>query len=149
MTELTRQIQIDASPSEVYKVVSDPSCLQRWVTIQDCLEEGPSGDLEQGARVVQRLRVAGRCFHVRWTVSDAQPPSLLVWDGRGPLGSRAHAVYKLSENGRGTIFSYTNEYSLPGGPAGRALGRALASVSKREADRSLRRLKDLIERDRH
>src|SRR5205807_8280036 len=78
MSMLERDIHIDAPPERVYDIVSDPSCLHRWVTIQDALEEAPDGELEQGSRLVQRLRVAGQCFTVTWTVMAADRPSKLV-----------------------------------------------------------------------
>lgn len=145
MTKLTRKIEIGASREEVYAVLADPSCLAKWVTIQESLDEAPQGDLEQGAHVVQRLKVAGQRFRVRWTVSEAKHPSRIVWEGAGPLRTHARALYELTTKGSGTSFSYTNEYTLPGGPAGRILGRALNAASGREADRSLARLKRLIE----
>jgi hypothetical protein len=62
------------------------------------------------------------------------------------MGSKATAVYELAGNGDGgTHFSYMNEFELPGGPAGRIAGRAVVAASGREADRTLERLKTLVE----
>lgn len=146
MSKLSREVHIDAPPDEVYSVLADPSRLEQWVTIQESLDEAPRGDLVPGARLVQRLKVAGQRFQVAWTVSEAKRPSLIVWDGHGPLGTRAQATYRLAPNERGTTFSYTNEYILPGGAMGRFAGRVLGATSGREADRSLQQLKKLIER---
>lgn len=145
MSTLERDIHIDAPPERVYDVVSDPSCLHRWVTIQDALEEAPDGELEQGARLVQRLRVAGQCFTVTWKVMAADRPSKLVWEGKGPLGTSAKAVYELHPNTGGTDFHYLNDFHLPGGALGAAVGRALQRAGRREADRTLERLKELLE----
>ena len=146
MTKLEKDIHIDAPPDEVYDVVTDPDRLGDWVTIQDRLEEAPNGDLKRGSRLVQQLRIAGRCFRVAWTVKEADRPSKIVWEGKGPLGTKARAVYELQPNGGGCDFSYMNEYKLPGGPAGAAVGSALRRVSGREADKTLKKLKALIER---
>ena len=145
MTKLQREIEIEASPDRVYDVLADPSCLGDWVTIQEELEEAPDGDLEPGARLRQRMKVAGRRFHLTWKVIEANRPSRIVWEGRGPMGSKAKATYELSADGSGTKFTYSNEYGLPGGPAGRLAGRAILAASGREADRTLRRLKKLVE----
>jgi len=146
MTKLEREIEIQASPDAVYDVLSDPSCLGEWVTIQEELEEAPSGDLEAGSTLRQRMRVAGKRFRLSWTVVQADRPSRIVWEGHGPMGSKAKAIYELSGNGDGgTTFSYLNEYGLPGGPAGRLAGRAILAASGREADRTLKRLKKLVE----
>lgn len=145
MTELRREIEIEAPPEHVYDVVTDPRCLGQWVTIQEELEEAPEGDLAPGDRLVQRMKIAGRRFKVTWKVLRADRPSCIVWEGTGPMGTRAKAVYEFSSNGGGTRFSYLNEYELPGGAAGRIAGRALRGASGREADRTLKRLKALIE----
>ena len=145
MTKLEREIEIEASPDRVYDVLADPRSLGDWVTIQEELEEAPEGDLEPGARLRQRMKVAGRRFHLSWTVIEAKRPERIVWEGRGPMGSKAKATYQLSADGGGTRFSYCNEYGLPGGPAGRLASRAILAASGREADRTLKRLKRLVE----
>ena len=146
MTRLERKIDIEASPEDVYDVLADPSCLGDWVTIQEELEEAPEGDLRPGSRLRQRMRVAGTRFRLSWTVVEADRPSRIVWEGHGPMGSNAKAIYELSADGDGvTRFSYLNEYGLPGGPAGRLAGRAILGASGREADRTLKRLKQLVE----
>ena len=146
MSKLEREIRIDASPEEVYDKLIDPDCLGEWVTIQEELEEAPEGDLEQGDTVVQRMKVAGQSFKVSWRVDEAERPSRIVWTGKGPMGAKARAVYEIeSVNGGGSVFTYTNEYDLPGGPVGKIAGSAIVGASGGEADRSLERLKKLIE----
>ena len=147
MSKLEREIEINASPEEVYDKLTDPDCLGEWVTIQEGLEEAPDGNLEQGDRVVQRMKVAGQKFRVTWHVDEAERPSRVVWTGDGPMGAKARAVYEIEPNNGGgsCTFSYTNEYDLPGGPIGKVAGRAVVGASGGEADRSLERLKKLIE----
>ncbi len=145
--KLEREIEIDAPPERVYEILTDPDCLGEWVTIQEELEEAPKGrDLEAGDTLRQRMKVAGQRFRLSWTVVDANRPSRVEWEGSGPMGSKAHAVYELDDNGNGgTHFSYMNEYALPGGAVGRIAGRAIVKASGREADKTLERLKKLVE----
>ena len=145
MTKLEREIHIEATPEEVYAKLMDPDCLGDWVTIQDELLEAPDGDLEKGDKLVQRCKVAGQRFKLKWTVESADRPHNTVWNGRGPLGSKAKVTYNLAENNGGTDFTYTNEYNLPGGPFGRIAGKAVVGASGTEADKTLKRLKRLIE----
>ena len=145
MTRLEREIHIDAAPEAVYAKLMDPDCLGEWVTIQDGIEEAPDGDLEKGSVLVQRCKVAGQKFKLSWKVEQADPPHKTVWNGRGPLGSTAKVTYDLAAHDGGTLFTYTNEYELPGGVAGRIAGKAVVGASGKEADRTLERLKKLIE----
>jgi uncharacterized protein YndB with AHSA1/START domain len=146
VTKLEREIHIEAEPARVYAKLMDPDCLGQWVTIQDKLLEAPEGDLEQGDELVQRCKVAGQRFKLRWKVDRADPPHKTVWTGKGPLGSKARVTYDLAANDGGTRFTYTNEYDLPGGIAGKIAGKAVMGASGSEADRTLKRLKKLIEK---
>jgi carbon monoxide dehydrogenase subunit G len=145
VTKLTRDIDIQASPDAVWDVLMDPDHLGDWVTIQDHLEEAPSGDLENGSILVQRCRVAGQRFSLRWKVVEADKPKRAVWEGEGPMGSRATVEYDLAQNGGGTHFHYTNNYRLPGGFLGKIGGAAVVGASGHEANKTLKRLKRLVE----
>jgi uncharacterized protein YndB with AHSA1/START domain len=141
-----REITLPAPPDEVYEVVMDPRRLADWVTIHEELKDAPPGLLEEGSRLHQRLKLVGRGFDVRWTVTTAERPEQVVWNGEGPARSKALVEYHLSPDDGGTRFGYVNEFNLPGGFLGRFAGRAVAgtSIPDREADRSLERLRKLL-----
>ena len=86
-----------------------------------------------------------RRSHVRWRVVELERPSVAVWEGKGPGGSKARVRYELSENGAGTLFRYCNDYDLPGGILGAAAGGIGARGAKRVMSHSLRNLKRLLE----
>ena len=65
------------------------------MTIQDSVE-APDGDLEKGDELVQKVKVAGQRFKLHWRVEQAQPGKKAVWNGRGPMGSKAKAIYELA-----------------------------------------------------
>jgi uncharacterized protein YndB with AHSA1/START domain len=142
-----RTIDLDAPPDEVYEIVMNPDLLDDWVTIHEGLPEAPNGQLKQGSELTQSLRIAGQRFNVHWKVVQADKPNHVVWEGRGPVRSKARVVYDFEPEGGGTRFSYANEYHSPGGPLGRIADHALAGTSRREADRSLAQLKKLVERN--
>jgi carbon monoxide dehydrogenase subunit G len=143
--KVERETEIAAPPQRVYDVVMDPSRLDEWVTIHHHLEGSAPDRLEHGSKLDQVLKLAGRKFHVRWTVIENEPCARVVWEGRGPVTSHARVEYAFTENGEGTRFSYMNQYDLPGGPLGRLAGRTLARVTQKELDGSLQRLKGLVE----
>ena len=140
-----REIQIDAPPREVYETVMDPSRLKDWVTIHQSLENSPDGQLRKGSKLTQCLKLAGRRFRVHWTVVENDSSNHVVWEGRGPVRSKAKVIYDFEERDGGTHFSYANEYNLPGGFLGRAAGPLVRRVTGGELDSSLNKLKKLVE----
>jgi uncharacterized membrane protein len=143
--KVERRTAIAAPAERVYDVVMDPQRLGDWVTIHDHLKEAPDGSLRKGSKLTQSLRLAGRRFTVRWTVVTNDPCKRVVWEGRGPVRTRARVEYGFEEDSGTTTFSYVNEYHLPGGPLAWLAGPAVQRVTARELDGSLARLKRLIE----
>jgi carbon monoxide dehydrogenase subunit G len=146
--KVEREIDIAAAPEAVYAVLMDAGRLEDWVTIHVELLDAPDQALTKGSKLTQRLKLAGKCFNVRWTVVENERARRVVWRGRGPMRSKATAIYDLAPDGEGTRFSYTNEYDLPGGPLGRLAGPVVSRVTAGELDRSLQRLRRLVE-ERH
>lgn len=142
---IERTIDLAAVPDAVYEVIMDPTRLAEWVTIHDSLDDAPDGLLERGSKLTQRLHVAGRGFTVRWTVVENARPHHVVWDGHGPMQSRAGVTYELEPHDGGTRFTYTNEFALPGGPLGRIAEPVVRRATAGEVDRSLTRLRALVE----
>jgi uncharacterized protein YndB with AHSA1/START domain len=144
--KVERSVDIAASPEAVYEIIMNPACLERWVTIHAALDDAPAGRLEQGSELTQRLQLAGRGFTVRWKVVENRPARRVVWEGSGPMRSHAGVTYEFAPNsGGGTRFTYTNEFALPGGPLGRVAGPVVKRVTAGELDRSLDRLRALVE----
>jgi uncharacterized membrane protein len=140
-----RHTHIAASPKEVYDIVMNPRCLADWVTIHHHLEDAAAGPLRKGSQLTQHLKLAGKRFRVDWRVIENDPCEHVVWEGRGPVASKARVEYRFDPNDGGTDFSYVNEYDLPGGALGRVAERAVSRVTQRELEGSLQRLKQLVE----
>lgn len=143
--KVERTIEIAAPPERVYEVVMDPRQLEDWVSIHESLIDAPNGELQKGAELTQCLKLAGRRFNVHWKVVEDDCPTRVVWEGQGPVHSHAKVVYEFEPSGEGTRFSYMNQYDLPGGPLGKLAGRSVAGVTRKAADKSLERLKKLLE----
>jgi uncharacterized protein YndB with AHSA1/START domain len=143
--KVERSTSISAPPGRVYDVIMDPARLEDWVTIHQRLEGHAPSPLKKGSRLTQCLKLAGKRFKVHWTVVENEPCKRVLWEGRGPVASRARVEYRFEPNGDGTDFFYLNEYDLPGGALGRFAGKAVARVTQKELDGSLQRLKSLVE----
>jgi uncharacterized protein YndB with AHSA1/START domain len=140
-------IEIAASPEEVWKVIMDPHRLDDWVTIHRKLGAVSDDPLRDGSSMEQTLCVHGVHFKVKWQVVELEAPRLAVMAGRGPAHSSASIRDELTAVNGGTRFDYTNEFKAPMGPLGSAATRLLVGgASEREANASLRKLKDLVER---
>ncbi len=140
---------IHAPVERVWETVMDPHQLERWVTIHRAIRNAPDEPLKKGATMDQVLHMRGVNFSVHWTLVDVHEPNNAEWDGRGPAHSRAKIRYELADSGDGaTEFEYFNEFTPPGGRLGSVASRVIVgAASEREADKSLSRLKGLLERD--
>lgn len=143
--KVEREIHVAAPAEDIYAVVTDAGRLGDWVTIHEDLLDAPDGTLRKGSELTQCLKLAGRRFKVRWKVVENDRPSRVVWEGRGPVRSKARVVYEMSENDDGTRFSYTNEFDLPGGPLGRMAGPVVRRVTVGELESSLQNLRRMVE----
>ena len=147
MSAVRAHIDIDAPPEAVYDLMLDPSRLDDWVTIHRKVNRADSGEPREGFKMDQTLCLRHANFKVHWTLTEADRPHRATWEGRGPAGSYARTSYRLKENGGGTHFEYENEFKAPGGFLGAAASRAvMGGVPEREANRSLSRLKALLEK---
>jgi uncharacterized protein YndB with AHSA1/START domain len=148
MTVVTASIEIDAPPERVYDTMLDPKALPDWVTIHRRVNRADPGEPHKGYDMEQTLHLRGASFKVHWTLTEADRPKRATWEGRGPAHSYARTAYRLTplDGGAKTRFDYENEFKAPGGMLGAAASRVLVGgVPKREATRSLQRLKTLLE----
>src|SRR5437016_6261885 len=150
MSGVKQKIQIDAPIDRVWETVMDPSRLKDWVTIHRSVRDVSDKELRKGSTMDQVLHLRGVSFRVHWTLVDVNRPSRAEWEGLGPAHSRARIRYELSpasEDGDGTVFDYTNEFTPPGGRLGTVASKVIVgAASEREANNSLSRLKALLER---
>jgi uncharacterized protein YndB with AHSA1/START domain len=149
MADVVKQsIEIDAPIERVWKVVMDPELLGKWVTIHDSVSDVPAGDLKKGSRFKQEMKLKKMPLKVRWEVVECEAPRKATWNGEAAAGAKAKIVYALSEKDGTTTFDYQNEFELPAGKVGKLAAKAFNAMSgDREAKKSLKNLKELIEND--
>jgi uncharacterized protein YndB with AHSA1/START domain len=147
MSKVQVTTRIEAPIDQVWETVMDPACLAKWVTIHRSVDSVSSQPLRKGSTMDQVLHLRGVSFHVHWTLIDVNAPNHAEWNGDGPAYSRARIRYELAPDGDGaTRFDYLNEFTPPGGRLGTVASRVIVgAASEREAEKSLRRLKALLE----
>jgi uncharacterized protein YndB with AHSA1/START domain len=146
MANVNAMIDIDAPVKDVWDVATDVARLSEWVSIHRDFPDSTPGDLEVGTTFKQTLSVAGTPFAVEWTATEVDGPQSLVWEGTGPAGSTARTRYALAPENGGTRFTYENEFKLPVGKVGEAAAGVVKGQAEREAQDSLAKLKQLVER---
>jgi uncharacterized protein YndB with AHSA1/START domain len=147
MSLVTASIRLPAAPAEVWKLVMDPSSLNRWVTIHRKLLRADDGPPRIGYKMDQQIHMRGVHLEVHWKLIDCRPCELAVWEGRGPARSHARTEYVLTPEDGATRFDYRNEFRAPLGPVGAIVSRALVGgMPEREATRTLERLAGEIKR---
>jgi uncharacterized protein YndB with AHSA1/START domain len=139
--------KINAPVERVWETVMDPDCLDDWVTIHKWVKDVSSRPLREGATMKQCLHLRGVSFNVNWKLIDVSAPNHAEWEGQGPAHSVARIRYELRRDGDDvTEFEYMNEFTPPGGRLGSMASRMIVgAASEREAERSLERLKALVE----
>jgi carbon monoxide dehydrogenase subunit G len=148
VTAVSASIDIHVPPERVWAVIMDPQHFDDWVTIHRKLGHVDTGEPREGFRVDQTLCLHHAHFKVKWELARMDEPRHVVWEGRGPAGSRALIEERLAplDGGAWTRFDYHNEYDQPGGILGRMASRVLVQgAAEREAGRSLQKLKALLE----
>ena len=147
MSSVRTSIDIDVPPEKVWEFVMNPANSQQWVTIHRGDKGHDTGELRPGYKMDQKLCLRGVNFEVHWKLVEVDAPRYALWEGKGPARSKARIIDRLSDNGNGgTHFEYENEFSAPFGPLGAVATRALTGgVPKREADASLKKLKQILE----
>jgi uncharacterized protein YndB with AHSA1/START domain len=148
MSTVHATIEIAAPPEQVWDTIMDPRRLKDWVSIHRSVKNVSDDPARKGATMEQTLHMRGVSFHVHWTLAESNAPNVAEWDGQGPAHSKARIRYELSsQDGKGTLFKYTNEFHPPGGMLGGVASRVIVgAASEREANKSLANLKSLLER---
>ncbi len=146
MSVVIASIDIAAPIEEVWESIMDPSRMREWVTIVDSIDYVDPGPLRRGFRMDQTLHLRGVRFKVRWRLDEVRAPTYARWEGSGPARSRAVTEDRLSARDGHTRVDYHNEFRTPFGPLLAAASRVLVGgIPDKEANASLRRLKEILE----
>jgi uncharacterized membrane protein len=147
MSVVIASIDIRSSIQDVWDYVMDPLHIREWVTILERVDYADPPPVRPRYRMDQTLRLRGVPFKVRWTLKYMQAPTYARWEGTGPAGSTAVIEDRLSTRDGNTRFDYHNEFRTPLGPLGAAASRVIVGgIPEKEANASLRRLKEILEK---
>jgi carbon monoxide dehydrogenase subunit G len=119
------EIDLPATPEEVWAIIMDVERLDEWVSIHRALGKHTSGPPAVGSTMEQTLALRGAKFKVNWELVRCEAPHRAEWVGKGPARSKAETGYRLEAIDGGTRFHYRNEFKAPMGPLGAGAPKAL------------------------
>ena len=141
MAVLTSSVELPLPPEQVWEAVIDLDGCSQWMTLHDGFPEGPPGKLRPGLVFKENVRVLGMPGAVSWTVAEFEKPKRIQLDGRGPLGVKLRAAYRLESSGEGTRLSYESEF---GGLALRAVRGRVEKDAQTAGEESLEKFRAMV-----
>lgn len=144
MPELTGDVHVDASPEEVFDVVDDWQNTTKYLRgLVRWEPEDPEKVQGLGARFAAAIKAGPITLDGKMEVTEHVRPERIAFTSiEGP---KLDGLWLFEPAGGGTRVTLTNTFELPGGMAGRVVGKLASSQGQRDLDASLRDLKRLVE----
>jgi ligand-binding SRPBCC domain-containing protein len=118
---------IDATPQEVWEVVSDPRNLPRWNRYIRAVHDVPEDGLRKGSTYTTEMGVLGVTFRIKAKVEDLDPPRFARVRLSGPVGAVVRTWIRPVGTRRSRL-EHEVDYRLKGGPIGAVIARGLQMV---------------------
>ena len=148
MGHISRSIGIRRGPADVFALLIDVHRLPEWATTVIETRDLSHPSLQVGCTFHQAFRLLGREFDSEWRVTTFEPPTRVAYAATSSKGGGLEMTQSVRPDGDGSEVRFDIDYELPGGLVGRMIDRAGAEQQAgREAERSLRNLRDLLEDD--
>ena len=146
MTRIERAIEIDASPEQVFELLTDLDRLQEWATIAGDTENPPAKPLSQGATWKHKVKVAGMELEGDWRVVAIERPQLVEYEATRSGGGWLKMRQEVAPSPQGSRVELQVDYELPLGALGQAVDKLVVERrNEREAEESLQNLKSILE----
>lgn len=124
MTRIRQDAIIDATPEEVWAVISNPRNLPRWNKYITAVHDVPENGLRPGDRYWTEMGGFGVRFRVRAEVLEVDPPRYSRVRLTGPFQAVVRTWVHPAGAQRSRL-EHEVQYSVRGGPIGAVVARAL------------------------
>ncbi|MEB3981703.1 SRPBCC family protein [Mycobacterium sp. 663a-19] len=128
----------DLEPEAAWKLASDLSRLDEWMTIFGGWRSEVPSTIGEGTRVSSCVKVKGFRNIIHWTVTRYDEPKSIELQGRGRGGIRIAVAMDVADNHPGSTFNLTAD--LTGGVLSGPLGRVVARVVRSDVRKSVNNL---------
>ncbi|UXA04556.1 SRPBCC family protein [Mycobacterium sp. SMC-2] len=138
MARLNVSVSSEVDPGAAWKLASDLSRFDEWMTIFAGWR-GPVPDkIEEGTCVSSCVKVKGFRNVIHWTVTRYDEPKAIALQGRGRGGIRLGVAMTVTAENPGTDFHLTAE--LRGGLLSGPIGGLVARVLRSDVEKSVNNL---------
>jgi uncharacterized protein YndB with AHSA1/START domain len=154
MGHVSIDMEIEATPEEVWSVVSDPRNLPRWDRHILSVRGVPDDGLTEGARYTTELKMLGVRGTVEAEVLEIEPPKSSRIRLRGILDATVKTVISPLAGGRRSLLEHDVEYHFRGGGLAAFATQGLGMtggptvVLRRGALAQKRQIEEMVRRNR-
>ncbi|HZB03751.1 MAG TPA: SRPBCC family protein [Actinomycetota bacterium] len=124
MTRIRESAIVDASPEEVWEVVSDPRNLPRWNRYIRAVHDAPEDGVAEGDRYWTEMGGFGVRIRVRAQVLEMVPTRYSKIRLTGPIEAIVQTWIRPAGRRRSRL-EHQVDYHVPGGPIGSVVARVL------------------------
>jgi carbon monoxide dehydrogenase subunit G len=128
----------DLEPEAAWKLASDLSRFDEWMTIFGGWRSKVPPAVEEGTKISSCVKVKGFRNVVHWTVTRYDEPKSIEIKGRGRGGIRIAVAMNVADNHPGSTFHLTAD--LNGGVLSGPIGKVVARVLRSDVRKSVNNL---------
>ncbi|MGI8410952.1 MAG: type II toxin-antitoxin system Rv0910 family toxin [Solirubrobacteraceae bacterium] len=143
MPSVTQSLDIPASPDQVWAVAGDLGRYGEWNVTHTSFPDGPPST-QEGATFKEQITIMGMPGEASWTVTEANAPTLMRWQGEGPMGIKLGTRLELAGDGERESTMVTIEISFESALLAGPIGEAVTKSAQQGALDSLERLRGLV-----
>jgi uncharacterized membrane protein len=150
VSTITREVEINASPDEVWRLLEDVRRLPEFSTSTVEVVDAPELITAAGQGYTQVGRLLGKTYSSHWTVVDLEPGRRIRSEGSVGPGVRYCLSQQLEEVAPGrSRLAIVVDYGLPRGLLGRLVAKAgIEQRAAREAEAVLDGIRTTVEQNR-
>ena len=135
--------EISANQEDTWKVFSDLTTFEKWLTIHDKWYGEPPTELAVGTTFTQQATIMGMSNKIDWVVEEYNAPSNLKISGKGLAGAQITFDLSVTPGGDNTSTA-SIEADFTGQMVVGAIGAAIERASDKECKASLEKLAGLV-----
>lgn len=128
----------ELSPQQAWKLASDLSRFDEWLTIFGGWRSEVPARIEEGTCVASLIKVKGFRNTIRWCVTRYEEPTLIEMIGRGKPAICIRLCLHVEEKGSGSAFRVVAE--LTGGLLNTRVGNLVAKLIASDVRKSVTKL---------